>query len=41
MTCEPSELAELAKCFVCLDEVQSDAIEIYLLCVWENTVNGE
>jgi hypothetical protein len=33
VSCEPSELAELAKCFVCLTPAQKEAIRLYLLAV--------
>lgn len=32
MSCDPQELATLAKCFQCLDRTQAEAIRNYLLC---------
>lgn len=32
MSCDPNELAELAKCFACLNPKQADAVRNYLLC---------
>lgn len=33
MACDPQELSELARCFECLNEVQMNAIEVYLLAL--------
>jgi hypothetical protein len=32
LSCEPNDLAQLAKCFQCLSQGQRDAIHTYLLC---------
>lgn len=34
MTCDPDELAALAKCFECLNGDMADAVLTYLLVQW-------
>lgn len=33
ISCEPSDLAEAAKCYTCLDPAQREAVKTYLLAV--------
>lgn len=36
MTCYPNDLAEAAVDFLALSEEQSEAIALYLICLWAN-----
>lgn len=33
IVCQPNDLADLSKCFLCLTEVQREAVKTYLLAV--------